>query len=146
MIDEQENAEMSENDDDKENEHFCNNSQDLLSMVESKGIVVTDKETGDKVPISSGKEAYYALLAQDMLNFAQDYDRDVAEIHKIFYQVSCNRDKLRLFLQGKEVKVWTTLEDLALKNDKNNRAYQVVLSDKGEQEVREREAFLGLAK
>ena len=70
MIDEQENAEMSENDDDKENEHFCNNSQDLLSMVESKGIVVTDKETGDKVPISSGKEAYYALLAQDMLNFA----------------------------------------------------------------------------
>ena len=85
MIEDQENAEMLEDDEDKENEHFSANSQDLLSMVESKGIVVTQKQTGDKVNISSGKEAYYALLAQDMLNFAQDFDRDVAEVHKIFY-------------------------------------------------------------
>lgn len=49
-------------------------------------------------------------------------------------------------MYGNEVKVWTTLEDLALKNDRSNRAYQVVLNDKGEQEVKEREAFLGLAK
>ena len=41
---------------------------------------------------------------------------------------------------------WTTLEDLALKNDKSNKAYQVVLQDRGEKEVKEREAFLGLAK
>lgn len=67
-----------------------------------------------------------------MLNFAKDYERDVAEIHKIFYQVSCNRDKLKSYLRGDEVKVWTTLEDLALKNDRSNRAYQVVLNDKGE--------------
>ena len=43
MIEDQENAEMLEDDEDKENEHFSANSQDLLSMVESKGIVVTQK-------------------------------------------------------------------------------------------------------
>ena len=144
---EQENVDL--NDQDKENEFFSNNSQDLLSMVESKGIVVTQKETGDKVQISSGIEAYYALLAQDMMNFAKDYEMDVAEIHKIFYQVSCNREKLKSVLsniKGNENFRWTPLEDLALKNDKNNKAYQVVLNQKGEQAVKEREAFLGLAK
>ena len=43
MIEDQENAEMLEDDEDKENEHFSANSQDLLTMVESKGIVVTQK-------------------------------------------------------------------------------------------------------
>ena len=54
-----------------------------------------------------------------------------------------------LFLEkGKdsEVAVWTTLEDLALKNDKSNRAYKVVLEEKGQNEVKQREAFLGLAR
>ena len=55
MIVDQNNAEISEDDDyEKENENFSADSQDLLKMVSDKGIVVTEKETGDKVPVSSG--------------------------------------------------------------------------------------------
>jgi hypothetical protein len=109
---------------------------------------VTDKKTEERVELKTGQEAFYALLAQDLLKLAQEYERDVAEVHKIFYQVSCNREKLQAVLEEKlDSKVcWTTLEDLALKNDKSNKAYQVVLMDRGEKEVKEREAFLGLAK
>ena len=86
---------------------------------------MTNKKTGNTVDIETGQEAFYALLAQELLTFAQQYDRDVAEVHKIFYQVSCNRDKLKAVLDNKlEMKVcWTTLEDLALKNEKTNKAY-----------------------
>ena len=76
---------------------------------------------------------------------AIEKDIDIAEVHRIFYQVSCKREKLSKAIDG-TIKVWTTLEDLALKNDKQSKAYQVVLADKGEAEVREREIFLGLAK
>ena len=130
---------------DKENDHFSQNATQLLDMVESQGIVVTSKETGDKVEIDRGQEAFYALLANEMNNIAAEKEMDIAEVHRIFYQVSCKRDKLRDAIDGK-IRVWTTLEDLALKNDRQSKAFQVVLADKGEAEIREREAFLGLVK
>ena len=49
-------------------------------------------------------------------------DIDIAEVHRIFYQVSCKREKLSDAIDG-TIKVWTTLEDLALKNDKQSKAY-----------------------
>ena len=147
IVDDKENAEMSG--EEKENINVnSQESEDLINMVEDKDILVTNKKTGNLVKIETGQEAFYALLAQDLLTYAQEYDRDVAEVHKIFYQVSCNREKLKAVLEDKlEAKVcWTTLEDLALKNDKSNKAYQVVLQDRGENECKEREVFLGLAK
>ena len=146
IVDDEENAEMS--DEDQENINVNSQTSKELKEQAEKSIWVTDKKTEERVELKTGQEAFYALLAQDLLKLAQEYERDVAEVHKIFYQVSCNREKLQAVLEEKlDSKVcWTTLEDLALKNDKSNKAYQVVLMDRGEKEVKEREAFLGLAK
>ena len=146
IVDDEENAEMSE--EDQENINVNSQTSKELKEQAEKSVWVTDKKTEERVELKTGQEAFYALLAQDLLKMAQEYERDVAEVHKIFYQVSCNREKLQAVLEEKlDSKVcWTTLEDLALKNDKSNKAYQVVLMDRGEKEVKEREAFLGLAK
>ena len=146
IVDDEENAEMS--DEDQENINVNSQTSKELKEQAEKSIWVTDKKTEERVELKTGQEAFYALLAQDLLKLAQEYERDVAEVHKIFYQVSCNREKLQAVLEEKlDSKVcWTTLEDLALKNEKSNKAYQVVLMDRGEKEVKEREAFLGLAK
>ena len=112
-----EDVEMSDGEVDKENDHFAQNAPQLLNMVENQGIVVTQKETGDRVEIDRGQEAFYALLANEMNAMAIKKDIDIAEVHRIFYQVSCKREKLSDAIDG-TIKVWTTLEDLALKNDK----------------------------
>ena len=44
-----------------------------------------------QVNVTSGEEAYFALLAADMLDIAEKYKRDVDDIHKIFFEVSCDR-------------------------------------------------------
>ena len=124
-------VEMSDDEVDKENDHFQANAPQLHRMVEDRGIVVTSKESGDKVDIETGTEAFYALLANEMNQIAIEKDIDIALVHRIFYQVCCKREKLSDAIDGR-IKVWTTLEDLALKNDKKSKAYQVVLADKGE--------------
>ena len=53
-----------------------------------------------------GEEAFYALIANEMFKVAAQYSKDIAEVHRIFYQVSCKRDKLTLALQG-QYKTWT---------------------------------------
>jgi hypothetical protein len=57
------------------------------------------------------------LIADDMIKLAEKHKKDVGVIHKIFYEVSCDRDALVEVLTDKESQVprWTTLEDLALK-------------------------------
>ena len=118
---------------DKENQEIAANSQELLDMVTKQGIVVTSKETGSKVDINSGQEAYFALLAQDMISIADKYKKDVMEVHQLFYQVSCNREKLISLLSGKSgVTKWSTLEDLAIRNEKESLSYKHVLAEKGQ--------------
>ena len=70
------------------------NSQELLDMVRSERITVTNKEDGTKVDIGSGQDAFYALLAQDMIDLASQYGKEIMDVHETFYQVSCNRDSL----------------------------------------------------
>ena len=57
------------------------------------------------------------MIANEMFKVANEFNKDIAEVHRVFYQVSCNREKLGLALDGK-YKAWTQLEDLALKNGK----------------------------
>ena len=57
-----------------------------------------------------------------MNQIAIEKEIDIAQVHRIFYQVCCKRERLSDAIDGRE-KVWTTLEDLALKNDKKSRAY-----------------------
>jgi hypothetical protein len=120
------------------------NSQDLLDMVEKQGIVVTQKGKGTPIEIQTGQEAYFALLAQDMFKIAQRYNKDIQEVHKIFYEVSCNRENLIKVLKDERSAVaqWKTLEDLALRHNEDTPSFQVVLSDKGREEVNIRKAFL----
>ena len=99
-------------DEDKENNQKLANSQELIEQVMKQGIVVTKKDDGQQVNIGSGQEAYYALLAQDMLNISVKYGRDCGEVHLLFYQVSCNRENLISYLEGqKGIAKWTTLEE-----------------------------------
>ena len=69
----------------KENQEVLANSQELIDMVNKEGIVVTRKENGSRVELGTGQEAYYALLAKDMLNIADKYKKDVGEVHLLFY-------------------------------------------------------------
>ena len=102
------------------------NSQDLLDMVDKQGIVVTQKANGIPVKIQTGQEAYFALLAQDMFKIAERYNKDIQEVHKIFYEVSCNRENLIRVLKDEQnsgVAQWKTLEDLALRHSEDTPSF-----------------------
>jgi len=62
-----------------------------------------------------------------MLTLAEKYRKCVNEVHKIFYEVSCDRDELIKVLEDKtgtaKVVRWSVLEDLALKGKQENEAY-----------------------
>lgn len=93
--------------------------------------------------ITDGEVAFFALLAQDMLDLAEKYKRDVDEVHKLFFEVSCDRDKLVKLLDGqKGVAKWQLIEDLAVKDDPRSDTYQYVVSQKGQDEVEKRRKFL----
>ena len=124
------------------------NSQEMIEEVKQSSIIVHEKETGSPVEIITGQQAYFALLAQDLINIATTNDYDIAEVHKIFYEVSCNRDNLIEVIRAEKnatacnVKRWQTLEDLALRHNEDTPSFQVVLNEKGRDEVNKRKAFL----
>ena len=68
----------------------------------SSGIVIYRKDDEDKreVKVTKGEAAYFALLASDMLDLAEKYKRDVDDVHRLFFEVSCDRDKLVKILSG----------------------------------------------
>lgn len=113
----------------------------MMQQVEANNLVVRDPQ-GNQVILDQGKEAYFALMAQDMLQLADKHNKDIDEVHKIYYQVSCNRDKLIKFLNGdKAQNPWSELEDLALK-ESGGQMYNHVFKQKGEREVLDRKRFL----
>lgn len=67
-----------------------------------ENLVVYKKVDYEKreVKASTGEEAYFALLASDMLNLAEKYKRNVEDIHSIFFEVNCERDMLIKCLEG----------------------------------------------
>jgi hypothetical protein len=73
--------------------------------VHSSGIVIYRKDDEDKreVKVTEGEAAYFALLASDMLDLAEKYKRDVDDVHRLFFEVSCDRDKLVKILSGQKV-------------------------------------------
>ena len=50
--------------------------------------------------VTEGEVAFFALLAADMLELAEKYKRDVDQVHKLFFEVSCDREKLVRLLEG----------------------------------------------
>ena len=65
-------------------------------------------------------------------------------MHRIFYEVNCEREKLIKNLEGQRVLAWTPLEDLALRSQVESEEFQFVVSEKGEQAVTDRKKFLQL--
>jgi hypothetical protein len=118
----------------------------LLDTVKKEGIVVFQNEdaTGSKrqVQLQTGQEAYFALLAQDMLALAAKYKKDVDYLHKIYFNLCCDREKLIKLLAGEKVDTWSILEDLAVKDVDTSDQYKHVKEMKGEPEVLRRRQFL----
>mmetsp|Transcript_17492 Transcript_17492/g.23614 ORF Transcript_17492/g.23614 Transcript_17492/m.23614 type:complete len:88 (-) Transcript_17492:249-512(-) len=85
-----------------------------------------------------------------MYNISAKFNRPLPEVHTIFYEVSCDRDRLIQILEAdskkkgvpSDIKRWQTLEDLALRHSEDTPSFKVVLSDKGRDEVEKRKAFL----
>lgn len=75
-------------------------SQEMLEQVDKQRIQVTEKDSGAVVNMQSGQEAYFALLAREMMAVAAKYGKDVHQIHKLFYGVSCNYDRLIKYLKS----------------------------------------------
>ena len=86
-------------------EDIIPNSQEMMEAVQSEGLIVyrRDDEEKRQVNVSEGEIAYFALLASDMLEIAEKYKRDVDEVHRLFFEVSCDREKLIRLLDGQKL-------------------------------------------
>jgi hypothetical protein len=105
-----------------------------------------EANTGERVDVNSGQQAYFALLAKEMLSLADKYKKDVHVVHKIFYGLSCNYENLIKFLDNPSskdnIKPWEPLEDLALKGTKDAAAYKYVIDKRNGNDIAERKRFL----
>jgi len=85
----------------------------------------------------------FVELARDMMSVAIQFALTIDEVHKLYYSVSCDREKLIRHLNGdKSVATWTELEDLALRDQVRGLMYSHVVKTKGELEVETRKRFL----
>lgn len=112
------------------------NDAQLKNQVNQHGIQVFTKDTGEKKEIDSAEEAYFALLAKQMLDLAARYKKDIEYIHDLYFNVSANQEKMIRYLEGcKQTKPWGHLEDLALQDDPESPSFKYVLNDRGQEEV-----------
>ena len=121
------------------------NAQTLIETVQSEGLIVYKRDDEEKraISITDGEVAFFALLASDLLDLAEKYKRDVDDVHRMFFEVSCDRDKLVKLLEGKQsVQKWEQIEDLAVKDCQDSMAYKYVMQKRGENEVAKRRRFL----
>ena len=85
----------------------------------------------------------FVELAHDMMSIAIQFSLTIDEVHKLYYSVSCDPEKLIKHLNGdKSVAIWTELEDLALRDQQRGLMYSHVVKMKGEPEVEIRKRFL----
>lgn len=87
-----------------------------------------DDEEKRSVAVTEGEVAFFALLASDMLDLAEKYKRDVDDVHRLFFEVSCDREKLVKLLEGSmSIQKWEQIEDLAVKDAHQSQAYKYVM-------------------
>jgi hypothetical protein len=81
---------------------------DMVEAVEKEGLVVVKRHDMERrqVKMVKGEESYFALLAKDLLEISEKYRRDIDEVHKVFFEVSCDRDRLIKTLEGSKVERW----------------------------------------
>jgi hypothetical protein len=61
-----------------------------------------------------------------MMELSEKYKRDIDSIHSMFFEVSCDREKLVKLLEGRKIEKWKTLEDLAVREGQDSMSYQHV--------------------
>ena len=136
---------------DQDNINFGNLSEaQIMDAVSKQDLLVFNRFDLDErnIIFKSGEadKAFFALLASEMLEIADKYKRDVEEVHKIFFEVSCQKDKLIKILEGQSRALnykWTPLEDIALVNNpENSEQHRYLVANKGDQEVLKRKQFL----
>ena len=123
-------------------------SQDLLDAVNQEGLIVfrRDDEEKRQVAVTESEAAFFALLAADMLELAEKYKRDVDQVHRLFFEVSCDRERLVKILEGGKsvVDKWDQMEDLAAREGPESQAFKYVMQKKGPNEISKRRKFLEL--
>lgn len=62
-----------------------------------------------------------------MLELADKYKRDVDDLHRMFFEVNCERDRLVKILEGQKVEKWQVMEDLAIKDDPSSLSFKYVM-------------------
>ena len=55
----------------------------MVDHLNKQDFVVRDIQ-GNKVLVE-GNEAFFALMAQDMLSIAEKFNKDIDEVHKLFF-------------------------------------------------------------
>ena len=84
-------------------------------------------------------------------NFCKEFKRSKDDICEIFCKVSGDIDKMRLYLENKTIAgnskklvTWSPLEDMALTEPDTSVEFQVLLQEKGWQEIVNRRKFLSV--
>ena len=106
------------------------------------------------------KEAFFSLVAIKMMKLSKKYQKSLAELHNLFYMVSCDFDVLEHILEQEvsqmqdgadeatvlpdsQFREWKVLEDLAIGDAPDSEAYKHVVELRGQREVLKRRVFLG---
>jgi seryl-tRNA synthetase len=78
------------------------NSDQVQEAMKKQDLMVFSRWNNEERQITHDEtdKGYFALLASEMLEIADKYKRDVEEVHKIFFEVSCQKDKLIKILEG----------------------------------------------
>ncbi len=57
----------------------------MKQKLEKQHIVVREEQSGNAIDLNNGKDAFFAMIAQDMLQIAQKFSKDIDEVHAIYY-------------------------------------------------------------
>ena len=72
----------------------------------------------------------------------KEYGKSHEEIAEIFCKVSGRLNKMRDYLENRQVVEWTLLEDMALSKPDDSAEFQILLQTKGWEEIMIRRDFL----
>ena len=98
------------------------------------------KRTTTREPNEEGR---YRRLIKELDEIANQYGIALDEIMSKFESVSCSKHHLRKLLEKESFTIWTSMDDLGLKNE-DSPEYAHLLKARGPEEVERRKTFLGI--
>eukprot|EP01022_Parablepharisma_sp_SALTPOND_P034645 TRINITY_DN924_c0_g1_i1.p5 TRINITY_DN924_c0_g1~~TRINITY_DN924_c0_g1_i1.p5 ORF type:complete len:300 (+),score=68.74 TRINITY_DN924_c0_g1_i1:2618-3517(+) len=86
----------------------------------------------------------YEKIDAKLNELSKKYNQPVEQLVANLSQVSGNFEDLEKYLEGKPVKLWNELEDMALRNPENMDMQNWLLKTKGTEAINKRKKFLGI--